>query len=99
MEQIMDVTGDVKSIIAKVLKIDVGQLKAETKLSDLNADSLDRIEIVFGIEEKFDISIAVELKESSFVLKTGAGQTQELSANTIGEIIQAVQRIVDAKAA
>lgn len=95
----MDVTGDVKSIIAKVLKIDVGQLKAETKLSDLNADSLDRIEIVFGIEEKFDISIAVELKESSFVLKTGAGQTQELSANTIGEIIQAVQRIVDAKAA
>ncbi|KAK7317410.1 hypothetical protein RJT34_01606 [Clitoria ternatea] len=47
----------VLSTIAKQLSIDDATLTPETKFADLGADSLDIVEIMMTLEEKFDISV------------------------------------------
>jgi len=44
-------------IIAEHGKVDVGQIKPESTLKDLNIASLEAIEIIFDIEEHFDITM------------------------------------------
>lgn len=94
----VDVTDDIQGIIGKVLKIEPGRLTAETRLSEFAPDSLDVMEMVFMFEEKFDISMVLEPTKSSFTVKLErGGQVQHAEFNTVGEIIQTVQQIVDAK--
>ena len=51
----------VKKIIASQLGLDINKLKPETRiLEDLQADSLDMIEMITEIESEFDISITDE---------------------------------------
>lgn len=48
----------VKSIIAEQLGVDVNELKNDASfVEDLGADSLDTVELVMALEEKFDASI------------------------------------------
>ena len=54
---------DVQTIIAESLKIPVERLKPETRLDELGAESLDVIEIVFALEEKYDIAIPFKADE------------------------------------
>jgi acyl carrier protein len=95
----MNVADDVKSIIAEVLKVEPGSLSPDTRLSELAVDSLDLVEVVFKIEEKFDIAIALEPKDSSFKIKMAPDGTEDVSLDNVRDIIQTVQKIVDAKAA
>lgn len=44
-------------IIAAQAMIDAATLTAQTKLADLALDSLMMVEVVFGLEETFDVSI------------------------------------------
>lgn len=94
----MDVAEEIKGIIGKILKVDPDTLKPESKLSELAADSLDLIEMVYSFEERFDITIELEAKESSFVVKMKRGeQVQTVEFTTVGDVVQAVQQIVAAK--
>ncbi len=45
------------AIIAAQAMIDPSSLSAQTKLADLALDSLMMVEVVFGLEECFDVSI------------------------------------------
>ena len=83
----MDILEDVKEVIAKQVNKDVGELNADTKLTDLGIESLDVIEIVFALEEKFDISIPFNANESA----------AEAFA-TIGQVADAVKGLVATKA-
>ncbi|KOM57027.1 hypothetical protein LR48_Vigan11g005900 [Vigna angularis] len=47
----------VQCTIAKQLSIDETTVTPQTKFSDLGADSLDTVEIMMALEEKFEISI------------------------------------------
>ncbi|KAK1288742.1 hypothetical protein QJS10_CPB19g01963 [Acorus calamus] len=47
----------VQSTIAKQLSIDDSSVTPETKFADLGADSLDTVEILMTLEEKFGVSI------------------------------------------
>lgn len=48
----------VKKIIAKELNVDESKITLETRFTeDLNADSLDAIELVMALEEEFDIQV------------------------------------------
>ena len=85
----MDIAQEVKIVISKSLKIPVEQLTDETKLEDLGAESLSVIEMVFDLEEKFDISIAIDPNAES----------RSENFSTIGDISRAVTNLVDAKAA
>ena len=48
----------IKEIIANKIQVDADNITLETSLMrDLEADSLDAVEIIMGIEEEFDIEI------------------------------------------
>jgi acyl carrier protein len=83
----MDILQDVKEIIAKQVNKPAGELAADTKLADIGIESLDVIEIVFALEEKFDISIPFNANDSA----------AEAFA-TIGQVADAVKGLVAAKA-
>jgi acyl carrier protein len=50
----------VKEIIAEQLGVDVADLKDETSFDELNADSLDVVEMIMALEEEFDLEIPDE---------------------------------------
>lgn len=51
----------IKSILAEQLDVDADTLTMETDIGkDLNADSLDVVEILMSIEDEFDVEIPDE---------------------------------------
>ena len=51
----------IKAIIAEQLGVDESEVKPETHLmKDLEADSLDAVEIIIAIEDEFDIEVPDE---------------------------------------
>jgi acyl carrier protein len=48
-----------KSVLVKELKIDPGQIKTDSSLADdLGVDSADMVDLLFAIEDEFDIEIS-----------------------------------------
>jgi acyl carrier protein len=91
------VTDEVTRIISRELKIPLERLTPDTALRDLGVESLDLIEIIFALEEKFDISIPYDANEAAAAgggefSKTGLGKLE-----TIEQISAAVKGLVDAK--
>jgi len=56
----MNILEKVKSIVAEQLGVDAGEISLETSFDDLNADSLDVVELIMALEEEFDIEIPDE---------------------------------------
>lgn len=49
---------DVKAVVVEQLRVDGDSVKMESKIiEDLGADSLDVVELIMALEEKFDIEI------------------------------------------
>ena len=89
---------DVRSIIAKSLNISADQLTPETHLDELGAESLDVIEIVFAIEEKFDITIPLKADEATRLTTADkGGGSQDVPFSTVGEVAKIVEKLVAAK--
>lgn len=84
----MDIFEEVKSIIAKQVGSSAEDIQPDTKLADIGIESLDVIEIVFALEEKFDISIPFNANDSAAT-----------AFETVGQVTEAVKKLVDAKAA
>ena len=55
----------VRTIIAEQAMIDVAEVKPESTLSDLGVDSLGLVEIVFAIEEEFDVTVPFNANDPS----------------------------------
>ncbi|MHC4954907.1 MAG: acyl carrier protein [Planctomycetota bacterium] len=56
-----EISTSVKEIFEKTLKIDPAKIQPETVLKDdLNLDSLDMIEVVYEVEDHFDVQIPEE---------------------------------------
>ena len=88
---------DVRSIIAKSLNIPVEQLTPETYLDELGAESLDVIEIVFALEEKFDITIPLKADEATRLAAGDKNSGQEMPFSTVGDVAEIVEKLVAAK--
>jgi acyl carrier protein len=93
----MNIMDEVRHVISNTLKVPIDQLKPESRLDDLGAESLDVIEIVFELEEKLGISIPYTADDAARI-KSATGQVEpEMQFHTIGEVARAVQALVDAK--
>jgi acyl carrier protein len=55
-------------IFAKEARLDRDSLTLDSKLEDLNIESLDMVQILFGIEETFDVYVPQD--DDSFKLET-----------------------------
>ncbi|MGH8158353.1 MAG: acyl carrier protein [Rhodanobacter sp.] len=73
-------------IIAKQAKIDVAIIKPESTLKDLGIASLEAIELIFDIEEHFDITFPDQ-------------QGANFDSDTVQSLIDAVQKALDEKVA
>ena len=57
----MALLDDVKDVVIEQLDCDPAEVKEDSKfIEDLGADSLDVVELVMALEEKFDIEIPDE---------------------------------------
>lgn len=77
------VESDVYDIIAEKSAVDRAKLKRDAKLTDLEIESLDVVEIIFAVEEKFDIHVPYNAND------------QELEFETVGDVIDAVQKLIE----
>jgi len=91
------ITDEVMQIISKELKVPIERLAPDTALRDLGAESLDLIEIVFALEEKFDIVIPYNANETATAGKGESSRAGLGKLETIGQISAAVKRLLDAK--
>src|SRR6185312_17525646 len=78
-----DVASDVLEVIAKQAKTDAAKVTRETELADLNLESLDTIELIFALEEKFNIEIPYNANEAT---------TAGINFTTAGDVIDAVAK-------
>jgi len=76
---------DVFEIVAKQAKTDAAALTRATKLTDLNLQSIDVVELVFAIEEKFDIEVPYSPSDQN---------TAGISFQSVGEIADAVAKLI-----
>ncbi|HIP20816.1 MAG: acyl carrier protein [Sulfurimonas sp.] len=54
----MALIDDIKEVVVEQLSVDANEVKEDAKfVEDLGADSLDVVELVMALEEKFDIEI------------------------------------------
>jgi acyl carrier protein len=80
-----DVTKDVIGIIAKKKRVDKPTVEMTDRLEDLGLESLDAVEMIFDLEEKFDIQIPYNANNPS------------TEFDTVGEVVRAIQQLVDQK--
>lgn len=73
-------------IIAKQAKVDVATIKPESTLKDLGIASLDAIEMIFDIEEHFDINFPDQ-------------QGANFDSDTAQSLVDAVRKALEQKAA
>ena len=91
------ITDEVRQIIYKQLNLPLERLAPDTALQELGVESLDLIEIIFALEEKFDISVPYNANE---VAAAGKGESSRLglrNLETIAQISAAVKTLMDAK--
>ena len=73
-------------IIAKQAKVEVSAVKPESTLKDLGVASLEAIELIFDIEEHFDIHFPEQ-------------QGADFDSDTAQSLVDAVQKALDEKTA
>jgi acyl carrier protein len=81
---------DVLDIIATKGMVARDGLTLDKSLTELNISSLDVVEIVFALEDKFNIEIPFNANQSA---------ENKLEFNTVGEVVAAVEKLVKSKAA
>ena len=76
------ISDEIKQIFQKTLKVEADRLQPETVLKDdLNLDSLDMIEVVYEVEDHFDVQIPEDsIKEIRTFQQVVDGLTKALEA-------------------
>ena len=76
---------DIVEMITGRISPTSGALQLSEPLDNLGLDSMQVVELIFDIEEKFDINLPVNAN-------------MDIDSKTVGDLIQAVDKLVAAKA-
>ncbi len=82
-----DVANDVIEIIAKKKRVDKPTVELTDRLEELGLESLDAVEMIFDLEEKFDIEIP-------YNANTNNPRTE---FDTVGDVVNAIEKLVAKK--
>ena len=93
-ERRLDRADEIKQVIARSLQIPVETLTDDATLQDLGIPSIQVIEMVFDLEEAFDIAISLDGR----ALATDGAEGGKSAFRTVGDVVRGVQGLVDAKA-
>lgn len=78
-----DVTADVVAIIAKKVPEDKKDIKLSDSLQAIGLESIDALEMIFDLEEKFGIQIPYNANSAA------------TDFSTVGDVVKAIQKLVD----
>jgi acyl carrier protein len=81
-----DLAADVIAIIAGKVRGERRGIQLTDRLEELGLESLDAVEMIFELEEKFDITIPYNANES------------RTEFDTVGDVVRAVTSLVNGKA-
>ncbi len=73
----------IKKVFSDKLDLDESKISPDTKLENLNLDSLDKIEFLFALDDEFGITIP----------------HRGIKLDTVQDVIDAVERLVSEKEA
>jgi len=79
-----DIRDKIIQIIASECEIDVAKVVSEASLDDLGISSVDLVQVMFQIEEEFDVYLANE--------EVG------VDTRSVGELLDSVEKLIQAKA-
>lgn len=79
---------EIIDIIAKQASMEREQVTLDSTMDDLNIESLDLVEIIFAVEEKFDIAVPYNANDPGAV---GS------DLNTVKDVVAAVEKLVGGK--
>ena len=80
-----DLSDEILGIVAQKAMIDRAALSLDAKLTELEIGSLDVVEIVFDIEEKYAIAIPLN------------ANTTNIAFETVGDVLAIVEKLIQAK--
>jgi acyl carrier protein len=80
-----DVPADTIAIIAKRLPVEKRNLQLTDRLDDLDIDSFSAVEMIFDLEEKFDIQISYNSNDP------------RPEFETVGEVVDAIRKLIGGK--
>ncbi|AOZ69398.1 phosphopantetheine-binding protein [Rhodobacter xanthinilyticus] len=80
-----DVQDQIISILAREAVMDPADVHPEMSLDELGLDSLGLVEVIFAIEETFDIAVPFNANEPS---------QSEFDISSVGAIVRAVERLL-----
>jgi len=80
-----DIAADTIAIIAKRLPVEKRNLHLTDRLDDLGIDSFSAVELIFDLEEKFDIQIPYNSNET------------RPDFATVADVVEAIRKLVGGK--
>jgi acyl carrier protein len=84
-----EVAEKVVKIIADQALLDPSEVEMDATPDDLGLDSLGLVEVVFAIEEEFDLSVPYNANEPN---------ASDFDISNVGSVIQAVKQLISEKA-
>lgn len=83
-----EVATKITEIIAEQAMIEPSEVKMDSTLEDLGLDSLAMVEVVFGIEEAFDISVPFNANDPS---------ESDFDISNVASIVDGVKQLIKEK--
>ena len=84
----MTIQDTVVEILAEKALLEPGDVKLDFSISDLGLDSLGIVEIIFALEEQFDIEIDINFNNLN---------SSDFDISTVQEIIKSIEKILKNK--
>ena len=82
----MDISAEVRKILAEQAMLEPEDVKESDTLEDLGIDSLGLVETIFAIEEKFDITVPYNANEP---------EQSDFDIASVGAVVKAVTELVE----
>jgi acyl carrier protein len=82
-----DVASGVLEIITKKKRVDKPTVELTDRLEDLGLESLDAVEMIFDLEERFDVDIPYNANTNN----------PKTEFETVGDVVAAIEKLVAEK--
>jgi acyl carrier protein len=94
----MEIIDEVRQAVAKAINVPIEDIDPDARLADIGLNSLDMLEVIFELEQKFGIDIPLEFKEQTSG-QTAGNKRGDMPFETIAEVAGAIAQHMSAKSA
>jgi acyl carrier protein len=92
----MDIVAQVREAVAKTLNIPAADITPDTRLDDIGLNSLEVMEVIFELEQKLGIDIALDPEILAADKAGGGTRSGGLQFDTIAQVASAIAQYIAA---